>query len=75
MAGVTNHKGQVFDGRCGGDVRADGTFTVHEGLYVADGSVVPTSLGVNPLLTISAIAERTADLMSREPKYAELFAV
>ena len=75
MAGVTNHKGQVFDGRCGGEVSADGTFTVHEGLYVADGAVVPTSLGVNPLLTISAIAERTADLMSREPKYAELFAV
>lgn len=75
MAGVTNHKGQVFDGRCGGEVGADGAFAIHEGLYIADGAVIPTSLGVNPLLTISAIAERTADLMSREPKYADLFAI
>jgi len=74
MAGVTNHKGQVFDGRGGGEVGADGEFAIHEGLYIVDGAVVPTSLGVNPLLTISAIAERTADLMSREPKYGDLFA-
>ena len=29
----------------------------HEGLFVADGSLVPANLGVNPALTITALAE------------------
>lgn len=54
-SGVVNHKGQVFD-----PTHADASATtVHRGLYIIDGSVIPRSLGVNPLFTITALAERT----------------
>ncbi|WP_067821442.1 GMC family oxidoreductase N-terminal domain-containing protein [Nocardia inohanensis] len=36
------------------------------GLYIADGSVVPTSLGVNPQVTIMAFALRAADAIAAE---------
>lgn len=57
-SGVVNHKGQVFDGKSSTDV--------HKGLYVCDGSVIPTALGANPLLTISGIAERTCRLLAAD---------
>jgi cholesterol oxidase len=33
----------------------------YPGLYVADGSVVPTAIGFHPAMTISALAEYIAD--------------
>jgi cholesterol oxidase len=51
----------VFDGRAGA-----GSSDVHEGLLVIDGSIMPRSLGVNPLLTITALAERAMLHLARD---------
>jgi len=59
--GVVNHKSQVFDGRAGA-----GAADVHQGLYVMDGSIMPRSLGANPLLTITALAERAMIHLARD---------
>lgn len=48
----------------GGVVGWNGEAFGHPGLYVVDGSVVPVNLGVNPSLTITALAEH---IMSRVP--------
>ena len=43
-----------------GVVDADGQVHGVRNLYVSDGSAVPTALGVNPQLTIMALARRLA---------------
>jgi len=50
--GVVDHAGQVFG---------------YKGLYVIDGAMVPTPIGVNPSRTISALAERAAEIMVKNP--------
>ncbi len=52
-SGVVDHKSRVFSTKPAAAGNA-----VHSGLYVIDGSIIPRSLGVNPLLTITALAER-----------------
>ena len=52
-SGVVDQYGAVYDGRS--------PRTVHDSLFVWDGSIVPMSLGANPFLTITALAERAVD--------------
>jgi cholesterol oxidase len=73
--GVVNHKGQVYDAQWGGDADPrSGQARTHSGLYVIDGAMLPTSIACNPLLTISALAERCADYLVVQPELADLFA-
>lgn len=52
-----------------GVVDLEGRVHGHPGLYVVDGSIVPANPGVNPSLTITAMAEY---VMSRIPPRAAL---
>jgi choline dehydrogenase-like flavoprotein len=47
----------------------DGDLALHrvEGLYVSDASVLPSSLGVNPQITIMALATRLAYRLLDKP--------
>ncbi len=56
----------ILGGAAMGTSEADGVIDVdhqvfgHPGLYVVDGSAIPANVGVNPSLTITALAERFA---------------
>jgi len=58
--GVCDEFGRVFDAS-----KTDGV-GVYSGLYIADAARIPTALGVNPSLTISALALRTAATVIEE---------
>lgn len=51
--GVVDADGRVYAGAAG--------TAVHDGLYVCDGAMLPGPAGVNPLLTIAALAERQVE--------------
>ncbi|MEP6820381.1 MAG: GMC family oxidoreductase [bacterium] len=53
--GAVDQYGHVFD------KTKTGARPFYEGLYIADASIIPTALGVNPALTISALSLRVAD--------------
>jgi cholesterol oxidase len=49
-----------------GVVSPEGKVFNYDGLYVIDGSIIPTALGPNPSKTIGAVAERALDHMIGE---------
>lgn len=55
----------MADDPADGIVDAAGESFSNPDLFVVDGSVVPTALGVNPSLTIAAVAESIADRLLR----------
>lgn len=65
--GTTRMHGDPRQGVVDGDLRVHGCENVH----VADGGVVPSSLGVNPQLTIMAIATRLAHHLAGAPAPVE----
>ena len=69
IGGLVNH--QMGTMRMGSDpdtsvVNGDGRFWGVDNMYVCDGSVLPTSGGYNPTLTIQAVAWRTANAIVRD---------
>jgi choline dehydrogenase-like flavoprotein len=55
--GVVDEFGHVFD------KTKTGAQPFYDGLYIADASIIPTALGVNPSLTISALSLRIVEKM------------
>ena len=58
--GVVDEFGRVYDG----DPRHRQQY--HEGLAVLDGAIIPTAIGTNPALTITAVALRAVAALRKE---------
>lgn len=63
-SGVVSDRGEVFDAQSG---------SFHNNLFVVDGATLPTSIACNPLLTITALAERSSDRIVNDPILSDLF--
>ncbi len=61
--GVVDTEGRVFNTKTGAN-------TVHDGLYVMDGSIVPGPVAVNPTMTIVALSLRVVDAVKGRLKLA-----
>ncbi|HZI71228.1 MAG TPA: GMC oxidoreductase, partial [Nitrososphaeraceae archaeon] len=59
--GAVDSMGKVF--------RGDTISDIYDGLYVVDGSILPAAIGVNPSLTISALAFRIAEHITGNRKF------
>jgi len=55
--GVVDSLGRVFKEESENDKSSQ---SIYPNFYVADGSIIPSSIGVNPSLTITALAYRIA---------------
>ena len=58
--GVVDQFGHVLD------KTKTGPLPFYEGLYIADASILPTAVAVNPSLTISALSLRVVDKLIEE---------
>ncbi len=59
--GVVDSMGRLFKNKSGTDT--------YDGIYVVDGSIIPSPLGVNPSLTVSALAFRIVEQITGDKKY------
>jgi cholesterol oxidase len=63
--GVVDEFGRVYRGEsCAEKTTREAQY--HKGLFVLDGSILPGPIGINPLLTISALAQRGVEHMLAE---------
>ncbi len=57
---------RIADGAAEGVCAADGSVHGVEGVHIADAGLFPTSVGVNPMMTIIAFSKRIAKMMAAE---------
>jgi len=65
--GATNHLGQPFKPN-----NSHSSRDVYKGLVVLDGAIIPEAVGINPALTISAIAFRAIDELVQQGHFTEI---